>query len=164
LLKEALRLKKAPVIMEAVDISNIGANSSAGSVVVFYNGLPLKNQYRRYRIKTKSKDDLAKISEVIQRRAKRIMSQQIEKPDLVVIDGGINQVNAAYNKFKEYKLNIQVIGISKKKEELWFPNNKEALRLIKDSEALKLVQRIRDEAHRFARKYHLFLRNKTLYD
>lgn len=162
-LKEALGLKKNPNRIEAVDISNTAGQDSTGSVIVFEQGVPLKSQYRRYKIKKKVTDDLGKISEVIERRMNRIMEKKVKRPDLIVIDGGLNQVNTAKNKIDEYKLRIPVIGISKKKEEIWFPFRENSLNLPLNSEALKIVQRLRNEAHRFARKYHLFLRRRSTY-
>jgi len=162
-LKEALNLKRLPLRIEALDISNIQSRDGTGSVVVFENGVPAKDEYRRYKIRSKGRDDLSMLREVIQRRIKRVSAKDEERSDLIVIDGGINQVNVVKEELDRHRLNIQVLGISKKNEEIWFVGKADSLKLPRSSDALKLIQRLRDEAHRFAHKYHLYLRNKSMY-
>ncbi|RKY27226.1 MAG: excinuclease ABC subunit UvrC [Candidatus Omnitrophota bacterium] len=161
-LKEVLGLKKLPRRIEALDISNIRKEAATGSVVVFEDGLPLKSEYRRYKIKRKVDSDLGRMAEVVERRIRNIL-QRKKFPDLVIVDGGIAQVNLCSDKFKKAKLsNIPVIGISKKNEEIWFAYQKKPLRLERTSLALTLIQRLRDEAHRFAHQYYSYLRKKAL--
>ncbi len=162
-LKESLNLRKLPLRIEAVDISNIRSLNATGAIVVFENGVPDKNGYRRYKIKQAARDDLGMLKEVIRRRIKRILSKSEERSDLIIIDGGPNQVGVVKAELAGNKLNIPVIGISKKNEEIWFPDKKYSLKLPRSSSALKLVQRVRDESHRFAHKYHLYLRNVSMY-
>lgn len=162
-LRQVLKLEKIPFRIYAVDISNMGALWVSGSLVVFENGIPFKSQYRRFKIKTDSCDDLGRIQEVMERIIKRIAASGSKVlPDLIIIDGGLNQVNTTKKVLKQYNLNIPLIGISKKKEEIWFTHTKQPLRLDASSLALRLIQRLRDEAHRFAHKYHLALRKKLL--
>jgi excinuclease ABC subunit C len=164
LLKEALNLKDVPSRIEAIDISNIHAKQATGSVVVFENGVPLKSEYRRYKIKGKALDDVGMITEVIDRR---IQSRRLNKErlsDLIIVDGGLSQANAAKKVLSKYRLTIPVIGIAKKKEEIWFPFSSKALKLGLNSPGLQVIQRLRNEAHRFAHKYHLYLRKKAAYD
>ena len=163
-LKEVLGLKKIPWRIEALDISNLQDREAVGSIVVFKEALPLKSEYRRYKIKKNAKNDLDRISEVLERRMREILEKK-QIPDLVIVDGGLVQVNLASQKFREVKIlrNLSVIGISKKNEEIWFPYQSKPLKLSKNSPALTLIQRIRDEAHRFAHKYHLLLRKKMTY-
>ncbi|MBN2119816.1 MAG: excinuclease ABC subunit UvrC [Candidatus Omnitrophica bacterium] len=162
-LKSSLGLARMPRRIEAIDISNIQDRQATGSVVVFEEGVPLKSEYRRYKIKGKAKDDVTRLSEVVDRRIKSLLSQNKIFSDLVIIDGGLPQVNAAKDVMGRYKLDIAVIGISKKNEEVWFPYTPTSLKLPVSSLALRIIQRLRDEAHRFAHKYHLFLRRKATY-
>ena len=164
LLKEALRLKKMPSRIEAIDISNIRAKQATGSVVVFENGVPFKSEYRRYRIEGKPPDDISMIRQVLARRVESRLKKKKRLSDLIVIDGGLAQVNAAKDVLSRYGLSIPVIGIAKKQEEIWSPHASEPLRLPRSSAALQVVQRLRDEAHRFAHKYHLYLRKKAAYN
>lgn len=162
-LKEVLRLKKIPLYIEAMDISNISGAQAVGSVVVFRNGLPDKNGYRRYRIKTVEKiDDYRMIAEVVRRRYSRLKDEKRPFPDLVLIDGGYGHVRAAFKELKDLDIDMAVIGLAKKEEEIWFPDKRKPLLLPPDNRGRLLLQRIRDEAHRFARKYHVLLRKKKM--
>jgi len=162
-LKDILGLKTVPLNIEAVDISNLKGTNATGSVVVFKDGYPDKSGYRRFRIKEVSQiDDYGMIREVIRRRYGRLKKEKLSLPQLVIIDGGLGQVNAAFRVLKELGLDITLVGIAKRNEELWLPFAKEPLVIPRDSLALKLIQRIRDEAHRFAHKYHSFLRKKSI--
>lgn len=162
-LKEVLKLQKIPLSIEAIDISNISGKQAAGSVVVFKNGVPDKNSYRRYRIKgARGIDDYKMTAEVVRRRYTRLKEERRPLPDLILIDGGYGHVRAAYRKLETLALNIPVIGIAKKNEEIWFPQKKKPLLLSKDNPALHLIQRVRNEAHRFAHKYHVLLRKKKI--
>ncbi len=163
ILRDVLHLKKIPFIIEAIDIASISGKEATGSVVVFKEGYPDKSSYRQYRIKkVKSIDDYQMIAEVVERRYRRLKEEKKELPDLIVIDGGKGHVNKAYCVLKRLELDIPLIGIAKKNEEIWFPHKKNPLVLSKDSIALHLLQRIRNEAHRFARRYHKILRRKKM--
>jgi excinuclease ABC subunit C len=163
ILKEILRLKKIPFIIEAIDISSLFGQASCGSVVVFKDGIPHKDGYRRYRIKEVAGiDDYKMIAEVVRRRYRRLKNEEAILPNLIIIDGGYAHANVAKRELAKLALQISVIGIAKKNEEIWFPQKKRPLIIPHDSPALQLVQRIRDEAHRFAHKYHFLLRKKRL--
>jgi len=148
--------------IECYDISNISGKLGAGSMVTFKKGLPDKNFYRRFQIRSKNKpDDFAMLSEIMSRR---LNHQQWELPDVFVIDGGKPQLFALSKVLKNYKINIPLIGLAKEKEEIVIPSQNTfiKLKLPARSSALALIQRLRDEAHRFAHKYHQYLRAKYL--
>lgn len=152
-LKNELSLKKMPVWIDAFDVSNIMGKHAVGSLVRFRNGMPFKNGYRKFKIKTVTgADDYAMMNEIVSRRYKKK-----EYPDLILIDGGRGQLHAAQ---KVLPKNIKIVGLAKKFEELYLPDKISPLRLPKNSPALKLLMRIRDEAHRFAINYHRKLRSK----
>lgn len=152
-LQKILQLDRLSKI-EGYDISNISGKLATGSQVVFVDGKPEKKLYRRYRIKTKNTpDDFAMIREVLIRRLK----SDAPLPDLVVIDGGRGQLNTALEIIKDKP----VIGLAKREEEIYLANG-EIIRLPKSSPALHLLQRLRDEAHRFSRKYHFLLRRNNM--
>lgn len=162
-LKEALDLPSTPLYIEAMDISSLSGREATGSVVVFRNAVPDKNSYRRYRIKKVSGiDDYACIAEVTQRRYLRLSSEKRKMPDLLIIDGGLGHVQTAKKELDKLNLKVPVIGIAKRNEEIWFPESKSPLVIPRTSPCLHLIQRIRDEAHRFARNYHLLLRNNKM--
>ncbi|MBT4335405.1 excinuclease ABC subunit C, partial [bacterium] len=143
-LKKVLNLKNMPLRIEGYDISNIQGVMATGSMVVFTNARPNKKEYRRFSIKTFDQaNDPGMMSEVIQRRQKHT---NWTKPELILIDGGRPQLNAASKHVK----NIPIISIAKREEEIYQPHKKNTLKLSKNNEVLKLLQRIRDEAHRFA--------------
>jgi len=160
-LKEILNLTSLPLSIEAIDISSLSGTNATGSVVVFKNAIADKNSYRRYRIKEVfSTDDYAMIAEVVRRRYRRLLDEKINFPDLIVIDGGLGHVQAAKKELDKLQFKTPVIGIAKRNEEVWFAGRPKPLVIPKSSAALHLIQRLRDEAHRFARKYHLLLRKK----
>lgn len=147
--------------IETYDISNIQGKLATGSMVVFLNGQPEKNQYRKFRIKTtNTPDDYAMLQEVLRRRFAGGKHKNWNKPDLIIIDGGRGQLSAANKVLTELKLNIPIASLAKKQEELYIPNQKKPLCLPFDSSALYLLQNMRDEAHRFAISYHKLLRSK----
>ncbi len=158
-LKDQLNLKTIPRRIEAFDISNISGRHACASMIVFIDAEPKKQQYRRYKIKTvQGIDDYAMMQEVIERRYTKHTL-----PDLILIDGGKGQLNAVLTTLK--KLNIlhpQIMGLAKEHEEIYLPHRVNPVILPKDSEALYLLQRVRDEAHRFAIAYHKLLRAKSL--
>jgi len=161
-LQKILLLENTPVRIEGFDISNIGGSDSVGSCVVFMNGFPAKEKYRRFKIKSvKGINDPAMIGEVIGRRIKRLIKEDA-LPDLILIDGGKTQLNAAIIAMKEVtSLKIPVISLSKRAEEIHLPNG-EIVSLPLGSDALRLLIRIRNEAHSFALNYHKKLRRKKL--
>ena len=163
LLKEKLRLYKLPRKIEAFDISNIHGEQAVGSMVVFKDGKPSKNDYRRYRIATvQGIDDYSMMREVVSRRYRKV-SQERDPPDLVVIDGGPGHLRAAIEAMRGIEVfGLPVIGLAKREEEIFIPNRSGPLILPKDSKALHILQHIRDEAHRFAVSYHRRLRGKAM--
>jgi excinuclease ABC subunit C len=164
-LQRAIGLERAPVRIECFDISNIMGNQSVGSMVSFLNGKPDKNNYRRFRIKTvKGIDDFQMIAEIVRRRYTRLQKEGLSFPDLVVIDGGKGQLGAAMQELKKLKLPLPVISLAKQEEEIFTPGKRNSLKLSHDSLGLKLLMRVRDEAHRFGLKYHTLLRAKKFLD
>lgn len=177
-LQEALGLGAAPVRIEGYDISNIQGTAATGSMVVFVKGVPRKSDYRRFQIRTvPGADDYAMMQEVLRRRFRRALEtgggeQTISPgkkrdkslsvlPDLILIDGGKGQLNAALEVLQEYGLdNLAVASLAKPREELFVPTQSDPIVLPRDSQALYLVQRVRDEAHRFAVSYHRAVRRK----
>lgn len=162
-LKEILHLRHIPARIEAFDISNIHGYGAVGSMVTFFNAKPLKAHYRRFRIKTVTDiDDYAMIKEIVRRRYMRLLKEKKNFPDLILIDGGKGHLKIASNELKSLGLKIPVISIAKKTERI-FTENRSSIIIPRRSNALKLMQRIRDEAHRFAISYHRILRKKILF-
>ena len=162
-LKKYLGIPRIPKRIEAFDISNISGQMAVGSMVVFENGAPNKKYFRKYKILTEGPDDYAMMREMLERRYTNLMNDKGPSPDLVLVDGGKGQLNVATDVFKSLGLtNIPVIGLSKEFEHVFIPQTPSPLILPRDSEALLLLQRIRDEAHRFAVNYHKKLRSKEL--
>ena len=161
-LMEYLRLPKPPKRMECYDISNISGTDKVASMVVFVNGEPAKERYRRFRIKTVvGSDDFASMREVISRRVSELSSGDLsfsEIPDLIIVDGGKGQLSSAVSILEGTGINV--VGLAKREEEIFRPYESEPVILPRDSLALKLCQRIRDEAHRFAITYHRKLRGE----
>jgi excinuclease ABC subunit C len=161
ILKEILNLKRVPFVIEAIDVSSLFGGQVTGSVVVFRDGIPERSMYRRYRIKeVEGIDDYGMIAEVTRRRYRRLKEEKKTLPDLIIVDGGYAHVRSAEKELEKLKLRIKVIGIAKKNEEIYFPDRKKPLIISRDNPALYLIQRVRDEAHRFAHKYHTLLRRK----
>ena len=180
-LQEALELPKLPLRMECYDISTLQGTSTVGAMTVFAKGAPRKSEYRKFRIQGKGSggrpDDYASMREMLQRRFKRaveaIRSPQSDLsksrsnwgllPDLVIVDGGKGQLTQAVEVLKELDLShmISVIGLAKEQEEIFQPGRSQGLRLPPTSQGLFLLQRIRDEAHRFGIAYHRHLRGKA---
>jgi len=162
-LRRVLGLKRRPVRIEAFDVSNISGQQSCASMVSFFEGRPDKNNYRRFRIKTvQGINDYSMLSEVIGRRYRRLIEENLAMPDLILIDGGKGQLSVAERQLKDLQLKITVISLAKENEDIFTSSRGEAKRLNLDSPALLLLQRIRDEAHRFALAYHHILRRKKL--
>lgn len=158
-----LHLKKPPVNIECIDISNTQGHYPVAAVVVFNNAKPSKKNYRHYNIKTvEGPNDFASMEEVIQRRYKKIIENNESLPDLLIVDGGKGQLSSAVKALQliNIKGKIPVIGIAKRLEEIYFPNDTIPLYLDKKSETLKLIQQLRDEAHRFGIEHHRKRRQK----
>jgi excinuclease ABC subunit C len=160
-IERELRLKGPPRRMEAYDISNIQGNAAVGSMVVFEKGKPKPAHYRRFKIKTvQGANDYAMMQEVLRRRFRHAGKAGTPAgdtwaimPDLVLIDGGKGQLNAALSVMKEVGVDVAMVGLAKENEELFLPGRKKAVVLPKSSPGLQLLQRLRDEAHRFAISY-----------
>jgi len=163
-LKNRLRLPKMPRRIEGYDISNIQGALAVGSMVVLEKGRPKPAHYRRFRIKTVAgADDYAMIQEILRRRFKRGLTGEDAwaAPDLVLIDGGRGQLNAALEVRQELGLDfIPMVSLAKQNEEVFIPGDPRPVYIAKDSPALHILQRARDEAHRFAISYHRRLRHK----
>ncbi|MBP3367467.1 MAG: excinuclease ABC subunit UvrC [Treponema sp.] len=161
-LKAQLSLPSLPVRIEGFDIAHIGGKFPVASMISFYNGNPDKKQYRYFRLKTTDGiiDDFASMKEAVSRRYTRLLNEEKELPGLIVIDGGIGQVNAVHSVLKALGLDIPVAGLAKRDEEIYRPGNSTPLRLPKRSDALRLLQRVRDETHRFATSKNQELRTK----
>ncbi len=160
-LQRAIGLGRRLVRIECFDISNIMGNQSVGSMVSFLNGKPDKNNYRRFRIKTVvGIDDFQMIAEIVRRRYTRLQKEGSGFPDLIVIDGGKGQLGAAMKELKKLNLSRAVIALAKREEEIFIPGKRNPIKLSHDSLGLKLLMRVRDEAHRFGLKYHTLLRAK----
>src|SRR5712664_747350 len=203
-LADALRLPGVPHVMECFDISNISTTHVVASMVCFRDGVPDKNNYRRYRVRTvEGQDDFASMAEVVRRRYSRILlqareanpetaefsqespseavarlafhpapvrddssgtaTQYVRLPDLIIVDGGKGQLSSACRELQRLGLHdLPIIGLAKEREEIYRPGRALPLRLPMDSPALRLLQRIRDEAHRFANAYHQLLMKKRV--
>jgi len=161
-LKKDLHLEVLPKRIEAFDISNISGKDAVASMVYFENGIPKKSEYRMFKIKTvEGADDFAMIREVVKRRYRRLLKESGTLPDLILIDGGKGQVSSAVDALKEVGITEQPLaGIAKKYEEIYLPGINEPQSISKGSPGLKLLQRIRNESHRFAIQYHRKLRKK----
>ena len=163
-LQRALNLSRRPERIEAFDISNIMGNQAVGSMVSFSQGKPDKSNYRRFRIKTvEGIDDFKMIAEIVRRRYLRLKNEAKSFPDLILIDGGKGQLAAACDELEKLDVRIPIISLAKREEEVFLPNKRNLTRLAKDSLGLKLLQRVRDEAHRFAVSYHRVLRKKDVF-
>jgi len=161
----ALGLRRLPRRIEAFDVSNLHGREPVGSLVAFYDGKPDKDNYRRFRIRSVSGiDDYAMMREIVRRRYLRLKEEGARLPDLVLIDGGLGHLEAAGSVLKELGLDIPIIAIAKKEELIYTKGNHAPLRLRSGSPLLRLAQRVRDEAHRFALKYHRFLRGKHAFE
>jgi len=156
-LKVDLNMEKIPIHIECFDNSNIQGKHPVAACVVFKNGKPANKEYRHYNVKNvKGPDDFATMEEIVYRRYKRLLDENLPLPQLIVIDGGKGQLSAAMNSLKKLDLaeQITVIGIAKRLEEIFFPEDPIPLYLDKNSPSLKVIQQIRDEAHRFGINFH----------
>jgi excinuclease ABC subunit C len=164
-LVQALGLKTRPERIEGFDIAQLDGKHPVASLISFKNGVPDRKNYRYFKLRTVVGvvDDFAAMREAVRRRYSRLIREGKELPDLVLIDGGIGQVNAARGVFDELGMDSDVVGLAKRDEELWLPHAREPVRLSKRSEALKVLQFVRDETHRFATSFNQRLRSKDLF-
>jgi len=162
-LKKALKLAETPRTIEGVDIAHLGGDETVASLVQFIDGLPFKPGYKRYKIRgVAGIDDFKSIHEVVARRFQRLHEESEVFPDILLIDGGKGQLSAGLAAFTELGITPPVvISLAKREEEVYVPGQDEPLRLSKSSFALRLLQYVRDEAHRFAQHYHHILRRKS---
>ena len=171
-LQRALNLPRLPERVETFDISNIMGNQAVGSMVSFFSGKPDKSNYRRFRIRpvgslreeVASINDCQMLADIIRRRYSRLKREGLIFPDLIVVDGGKGQLSAAVAALASLEVQIPIMSIAKREEEVFLPGKRDPVRLSPDSLALQLVQRMRDEAHRFAISYHRQLRAKKMLD
>ena len=160
-LKKYLKLEKLPRVIEGYDISNISGKFAVGSKVSFKDAKPDKKRYKQFKIETPGPNDFAMMKELLTRRLKLIESDP--EPDLIVIDGGKGQLGMACDVLEELNLtHIPIIGLAKEFEEIYLPNSKRPVVIPKNNKALHLLQRVRDESHRFAITYHRKLRSKNI--
>lgn len=162
-LKKVLSLENLPLRIEGFDISHLDGKFTVASMVSFKDGVPDKKNYRIFKLRTTANinNDYASMQEVVARRYTRLLNEDLELPDLILIDGGLGQVNIASQVLSAINLNIPVIGLAEKNEEIYFPHNNKPLRLSRHSDALKLLQRVRDESHRFANTRNNKMRKKA---
>ena len=163
-LQQALGLPTLPRYMECFDMSNISGSLAVGSMVCFRNGRPATGEYRRFRIRSaESAGDIAFMREVLTRRYARLLKEGAALPDLVVLDGGAGQLHAAIAVFQSIGMPpIPLLGLAKQQEQLYLPGRNAPIALPRDNPGLKMLQALRDEAHRFANAYHRQLRNRRI--
>jgi excinuclease ABC subunit C len=162
-LQASLDLPDPPLVIECFDISHLSGTAMVGSMVQFRNGIADKKNYRRFKIKTvEGIDDFASIAEIVKRRYQRLITEAGELPDLIIIDGGKGQLTAALGALQALDCAIPVIAIAKREEEVYVPGEILPRRLDEKGMALRYIQEIRDEAHRFAIAYNRLLRRKKL--
>lgn len=179
-LQKIFEAKQTIRIIEGIDVAHISGSDAVGSLVKFIDGRPFKAGYRRFKIKTvPGIDDCAMIAEVVRRRYKYAMAGEELWPDIILVDGGMGQLHAAQQAIaelknteyktqnkedREQKTNTKIVALAKREEEIYIQGKDEPLKLARVNPALKLLQYVRDEAHRFAQHYHHILRQKNLLD
>lgn len=164
-LKQVLKLSETPRRIEGIDIAHLQGGETVASLVQFIDGLPFKHGYKRYKIKSvEGIDDFASMREVVTRRFRRLVQEGESFPDILLIDGGKGQLNAVMETFKAIDITPPTtISLAKREEEIYVPGQSEPHRLSKHSFALRLLQYVRDESHRFAQHYHHMLRQKATF-
>jgi excinuclease ABC subunit C len=164
-LMQSLKLKNRPERIEGFDIAQLDGKHPVASLISFRDGVPDRKNYRYFKLRTVVGivDDFAAMREAVYRRYSRLIREGKELPDLVLIDGGIGQVNAAKGVMDELGMDSDVAGLAKREEELWLPHAKEPVILSRRSEALKILQHVRDETHRFATSFNQRLRSGDLF-
>jgi excinuclease ABC subunit C len=162
-LKNKLKMNETPYVIECFDISHLSGTSTVGSMVQFRNAKPDKSNYRRFKIRSVvGIDDFAAINEVVRRRYSRLKNEGTEMPNLIVIDGGKGQLKAAMDALRKLDVRIPIISIAKRLEEIYVPGRDAPFRWSRKDKALQIIQKIRDEAHRFAIKYNRLLRSREI--
>ncbi len=162
-LKEILNLSVVPNVIECFDISNHGDDFAVGSMSRFVEGIPNKSGYRKFKIKTVSgRDDFAMIGEIIKRRYYRLLEEHSELPDLILIDGGKGQLNAALKSLESLGLKLPCISLAKENEEIFVPKKKNPIVIPKRNASLKILQHARDETHRFGVAYNRTIRKNQI--
>jgi excinuclease ABC subunit C len=162
-LKEILNLPVIPNVIECFDISNHGEDFAVGSMSRFVGGVPDKSGYRKFKIKTVSgRDDYAMIEEIIKRRYYRLLEENSELPDLIVIDGGKGQLGSAMKSLESLGLNVPCISLAKENEEVYLPKHKNPIVIPKYKSSLKILQHARDETHRFGVAYNRTIRKNKI--
>ncbi|MDT3738864.1 MAG: excinuclease ABC subunit UvrC [Candidatus Kapabacteria bacterium] len=162
-LQRDLRLAKAPRIIECFDNSHLQGTDLVSSMVYFEDGQPKKSEYRKFKNQTvHQNDDFAAMREAVERRYSRLIEEDKPLPDLIIVDGGKGQLSSAYSILEKLGIEkkVPIIGLAKRLEEVFFPGESESVQLPRTSSSLKLIQKLRDEAHRFAITYHRQLRSK----
>ncbi|RMH69667.1 MAG: excinuclease ABC subunit UvrC [Gemmatimonadetes bacterium] len=162
-LQKALKLKKLPRVIEAFDISNLQGTDAVAGMVYFENGQPRKGEYRRFKMTTTGPDDFEMIKEAVSRRYKRLLEEKKEMPDLILIDGGKGQLSHACEALQALGIDVEtqdIIGLAKRREEVFLPGKPFPIMISRTSPALYLLQRVRDEVHRYSVEYHRKLREK----
>ncbi len=161
-LQETINMSSLPYRIEAFDISNIQGTNSVASMVVWEAGRPKKSDYRKFKIRgVVGPDDFRSMAEVVERRIKRSLDKEWPMPDLMIMDGGKGQLSAALDVLEKYNLKDQpIMGLAKRKEEIFLPGRSDSIQLEERSPVLKLIQQVRNEAHRFAITFHRQLRTK----
>lgn len=164
-LRQVLKLSETPRQIEGIDIAHLQGGETVASLVQFIDGLPFKHGYKRYKIKSvEGIDDYASMREVVTRRFRRLVKEGESFPDILLIDGGKGQLNAVMETFKAIDITPPTtISLAKREEEIFVPGQAEPHRLSKHSFALRLLQYVRDESHRFAQHYHHMLRQKATF-
>lgn len=165
-LRKVLDLDETPRVIEGVDIAHLGGGETVASLVQFIDGLPFKPGYRRFRIQdVDGVDDFRSIYEAVSRRFRRLSDEGDAFPDILLIDGGKGQLSAAMAAFRDQEITPPtVISLAKREEEIYRPGESEPIILSRGAYALRLLQYVRDESHRFAQHYHHILRNKSTFD
>lgn len=163
-LQKNLSMEKPPLRIEGFDVSNIQGTDAVASMVCFVNGLPKKSEYRIFKIRSKdTPDDFAMMHEAVWRRYRRRLDEKQPLPDLILIDGGKGQLNSAVQALRELGIENQpIIGLAKRMEDVFVPGNSDPMNIPKRSGAIKLLQQVRDEAHRFAIGHFRKQHKKTL--
>lgn len=165
-LGKILELEHTPRIIEGIDIANLQGEETVGALVCFIDGKPFKGGYRRFQVKSvEGIDDYASIREVVRRRYRRAAEGEELYPDVILIDGGLGQLHAALEACEEaFVKPPMVISLAKREEEIFIQSRKQPIRLARNDAALRLLQHVRDESHRFAQHYHHILRTKRQFD
>jgi excinuclease ABC subunit C len=163
-LQRDLRLPKPPRRIECFDISNVQGTDSVAALSVFLDGKPKKNEYRKFKIHTVAgANDFASMKEVVERRYERLIQENKTLPDLIIVDGGKGQVSSALEVMTKLEVTeIPILGLAKRLEEVFLPDQSEPILLPRTSSGLRLLQHIRDEAHRFAVTFHRAVRSKRI--